>query len=574
MKRYILTAVSLLIFALNFATAHSAARLALVIGNAAYTNVPELANPKNDATAMADKLTSLGFEVITGIDLDLTAMRKTVRTFVNKLDGTEVALFFYAGHGLQVNGENYMAPVDANLSNYNDLEFEAVPINLVLSAMERNTKTNLIFLDACRNNPLAVNLARSMGTRSAAVGRGLASIGSGVGTMVSFSTEPGNVALDGSGENSPYTTALLKHLGTPGQDIASSMRSVRREVLKVTDGKQVPWEHSSLTGEVILRIGDTPASAPSVATDSGAASGSGAGSSRATELVFWNSVKDSAEPEALEAYLRRYPSGVFSGLASIKLASVKRKLESGSGGSSGDNSTEIAYWKSIESGGSAVFFKSYLARYPNGLFVEIANLKLAAVEAQFAQKPKRQIVLDESKASANDGSFKTALLTPANEVAANVPLGRDGLRQVQTELNRLGCSAGRPDGLWGPGSRRALTNYRNYSKVNLASLEPTSGLLDSLRKVNQRVCPKARVQPRSIKKAQPRRTRQVRREEPRRVRQEEPRRVRQRRPARRRVVERERPRRVERQAPRRSRRCDGCAGAILGGIIGGILLSQ
>ncbi|WP_261334681.1 caspase domain-containing protein [Rhizobium leguminosarum] len=151
-------------------------RVALVVGNSAYQHVPTLPNPKNDAGDMAAKLRDLGFVVVVGNDLDLAGVRRTISDFVDKLDGADMALFYYAGHGLQVNGENYIAPVDAKLLSYIDLEFEAVPMNLILSAMERTTRVNLVFLDACRDNPLAVNLARSMGTRSASVGRGLARV--------------------------------------------------------------------------------------------------------------------------------------------------------------------------------------------------------------------------------------------------------------------------------------------------------------------------------------------------------------------------------------------------------------
>ncbi len=147
-------------------------RVALVIGNSAYQHAPQLTNPQNDASDMASKLTGLGFVVVTGHDLDLAGMRRSIREFVGKVEGADVALFFYAGHGLQVNGANYMIPVDAQLRSNNDLDFEALPIELVLSAMERNAKVNLVFLDACRDNPLAVTLARSLGTRSMVVGRG------------------------------------------------------------------------------------------------------------------------------------------------------------------------------------------------------------------------------------------------------------------------------------------------------------------------------------------------------------------------------------------------------------------
>ena len=202
---------------------------------------------------MAAKLEGLGFEVVQGEDLDLSAMRSTVRDFIGKLDGADLALLFYAGHGVQVNGTNYMAPVDARLSTYNDLDFEAMPMDLILSAMERTTKVNLVFLDACRDSPFSQKLASSMGTRSGAVGRGLARLGTGVGSLIAFATQPGNVALDGEGSNSPFTSALLKNLGTPGQDITRDLINVRRDVLEATGGKQVPWDNSSLTGDVILQ---------------------------------------------------------------------------------------------------------------------------------------------------------------------------------------------------------------------------------------------------------------------------------------------------------------------------------
>ena len=230
----------LLALFLSVTFAQAERRVALVIGNSGYEHAPKLANPLNDAQGMSEKLEQLGFDVTTGTDLTLNGMRQTIREFVGKLDNVDLALFFYAGHGLQVKGENYLVPIDAKLGSYLDLEFEAVPANLVLNAMEHNTKVNLVFLDACRDNPLAESLARSMGTRSGSVGRGLAKIGSGVGTLISFATQPGNVALDGSGKNSPFTTALLEHLGTPGQDITRDLIMVRRDVLAATNGKQVP----------------------------------------------------------------------------------------------------------------------------------------------------------------------------------------------------------------------------------------------------------------------------------------------------------------------------------------------
>ncbi|MEI2296810.1 caspase family protein [Ensifer sp. MJa1] len=289
-------------------------RVALVIGNSAYQHVAPLPNPGNDAADMAAKLEGLGFEVVSGRDLDLDGVRRAVRDFVGRLDGADLALFYYAGHGLQVDGENYLAPVDAKLASHLDLEFEAVPMNLVLSAMERSTRVNVVLLDACRDNPLAVNLARSMGTRSASVGRGLAKVDTGIGTLIAFATQPGNVALDGSGRNSPFTSALIKHLGQPGRDITRELIDVRRDVLAATGGKQVPWDNSSLTGEVVLK--PATAAQPAPATDESGA--------QAAELAYWDTIKDAADRGLFDAYLQQYPQGIFASLAKAKIEIIER----------------------------------------------------------------------------------------------------------------------------------------------------------------------------------------------------------------------------------------------------------
>lgn len=231
-------------------------RVALVVGNAAYKNVSALPNPANDATAMAKALTTAGFEVIVGLDLDKPAFDNKVREFARALDGADVAIFFYAGHGLQVAGRNYLVPVDASMQKERDLDFEGISVDFVLKQMEldREGKTNIVFLDACRDNPLARNLARSMGTRSASIGKGLAQIETGVGTFISYSTQPGNVALDGDGANSPFTTALVKGVAEQGRTLNAVMVEVRREVLAATQGKQVPWDHSSLTGDFYFHL--------------------------------------------------------------------------------------------------------------------------------------------------------------------------------------------------------------------------------------------------------------------------------------------------------------------------------
>ena len=239
-------------------------RVALIVGNSAYTNAGVLANPANDANDMAAALKELGVEVILGLDLDKRSFDTRVRDFSRALTDADTGILFYAGHGLQVAGRNYLVPVDAQLQNERDLDFEAIGLDFVLKQMEleREGKTNIVFLDACRDNPLARNLARSMGTRSASIGRGLAQVQTGVGTFIAYSTQPGNVALDGSGRNSPFTAALAKGVAQPSRNLTAVMIDVRKEVLAVTNGRQVPWDHSALTGDFYFHLASAPGSLP------------------------------------------------------------------------------------------------------------------------------------------------------------------------------------------------------------------------------------------------------------------------------------------------------------------------
>ncbi len=226
-------------------------RVALVVGNSTYAQVSPLANPANDANDISSALKSAGFEVILGLNVDKREFDTKVRNFADLLENADVAIFFYAGHGLQVGGRNYLIPVDARLQSERDLDFDAVNLDFILKQMElgRADKTNIVFLDACRDNPFTRNLARSMGTRSASIGKGLAQVDTGVGTFIAYSTQPGNVALDGTGRNSPFTAALAKHVREPDHNLTSVMIQVRKDVLAATGGKQVPWDHSALTGE-------------------------------------------------------------------------------------------------------------------------------------------------------------------------------------------------------------------------------------------------------------------------------------------------------------------------------------
>jgi hypothetical protein len=237
---------------------HSAAlaekRVALVLGNGAYANVPKLSNPPRDAAAIASLLREAGFEVVdVRSDLGSLALRRAIRDFADRVRDADTAVVFYAGHGIEVNGTNYLIPIDAVLERDLDVEDEAVPLDRISQILEPAKRLRLIILDACRDNPFARSMKRSVGSRS--IGRGLAKVEVlSSDTLVAFAAKHGATAADGDGANSPYTTALIRHLTTPGLDLRLALGKVRDEVLKSTDNKQEPFVYGSLGGaEIALR---------------------------------------------------------------------------------------------------------------------------------------------------------------------------------------------------------------------------------------------------------------------------------------------------------------------------------
>jgi Caspase domain len=331
--------------------AYAEKRVALVIGNSAYQNTSELRNPSNDASDMVAALTRLGFQVTDGRDLDKRAMERTIRQFGLALNGADIALFFYAGHGIQVGGQNHLIPIDARLASEGDVDFETLPLALVLKQMEREAKTSLVLLDACRDNPLARNLARSMGTRAVTIGTGLAEVKTGIGTLIGFSTQPGNVAADGVGRNSPYAGALLKHMESSAKDVSGILVDVRNDVLKATHGAQVPWEHTSLTGQVYLRL---EAAAPAEPAPASPASPSGRNYDKEMEIAFWNAVKDSKSPAVLKTYLDRFPKGTFAGLARVLMEEADKANRTGAAPDLGSSNTNAASPSAATSAPAAV----------------------------------------------------------------------------------------------------------------------------------------------------------------------------------------------------------------------------
>jgi len=234
-------------------------RMALIIGNGAYAHVKALPNPANDARAVAKSLRDIGFTVSEGVDLDRAAMQKMTRDFLRAAARAQVAMVYYAGHGVQVDGRNYLIPVDVELKPGSGMTEAMIDMDTIMAGLDDQVRTNILIFDACRNNPMAQQVASTATNRAIEGASGLAaptSLGTGAtlgaGTLIAFATAPGQVALDGEGANSPFSAALSRHIGTPGLEVQQMLTRVRAEVVSSTKNKQVPWSNSSLLGEVYL----------------------------------------------------------------------------------------------------------------------------------------------------------------------------------------------------------------------------------------------------------------------------------------------------------------------------------
>ena len=317
------------------ALAAGEARLALVIGNGGYeADLGPLRNAVNDMRLMADALRGVGFEVIERAEADKTTMQRAIQEFGRRLEEAgrdAVGLFYFAGHGVQISGNNYMIPLAANIARQPDVESEAVELDWVLAQMEyARNRMNILILDACRNNPLPRSFRSSE--------QGLSRIDAPRGTLIAYATAPGTVSSDGEGSNSPYTQALAAAVMEPGLEVETVFRKVRVQVMAATGDRQVPWESSSLTGAFQFKpgfdaAGDETAEAevamlspPDSASDALSAPALDRANPPAdgqAELLFWQSIDDSGSASLYQEYLRRFPDGVFRPIALERLEALQ-----------------------------------------------------------------------------------------------------------------------------------------------------------------------------------------------------------------------------------------------------------
>ena len=400
----------------------AAQRVALVIGNAQYRHTTPLLNPRNDAADVAGALEDLGFEVIEGIDVDKGAFGSMLREFAKAARGAEVTLFFYAGHGLQVEGKNYLVPTDAKLVDEVDLDLEAFELAKFMRQMRGGT--NLVLLDACRDNPLASNLVRSMGpTRSAAVGRGLGRVETGSGTLIAYATQPGNVADDGEGRNSPFTGALLAHIATPGLSVDALLARVTDDVMKRTGERQQPWRHSSLRKPFYFKPASAPTTAVPGASTASPPSGGAAPAGAAGEQLAARAYEAAERIDTVEAYeavVRRFPESIYAELAQTHIAKL------------------------------------------------IAARKPAAGAAVASASPQPAVPASTPAAPTREA------------MESSLGLERGERRRVQQGLASLGYAPGPADGLFGARTREAIRRYqgeKGFEATGYLSAEESEALV-------------------------------------------------------------------------------------------------
>lgn len=363
-------------------------RVALVIGNGAYLHAPHLPNPPHDAEDVAAALKRTGFETIVGLDLDKNRMEDAAIRFARAARNADVAVFYYSGHALQYAGVNYLIPIDAELADEADLR-RATRVDDILEDLKQAKNLRILVLDSCRDNPLADQLKRSIGTtRSATIQRGLAKIESPDGTIISYSTQAGRTAADGDGRNSPYTTAFLKHIEEK-EDISTVFHHISADVYSVSGGGQVPELSLSFFGEFYLngklQITVTPGKP---------------GADACTDAAeHWKSTEAVGSAAAFEDHIARFPNCAYAGLARARLDDLKSK------GKAKQSEVEIAFWNSIKDRGDAAGFRDYLTRFPDGVFATLARDRLAALTApQAGLTPPSARSNDDAPAGSADAS--------------------------------------------------------------------------------------------------------------------------------------------------------------------------
>jgi hypothetical protein len=460
--------------------ANAERRVALVIGNSAYQHATALRNPGNDANDVAEALRKLGFDVQLGVDLDQQGFARTIEQFARTLDEADVGLFFYAGHGVQMNDKNYLVSVNAKLENEFLLSSETIELDAIVRLMESKVPVNLVFLDACRNNPLAENLRRSLTVlkRSAQLGRGLARMEpTGRDTLIAFSAAPGQEAADGSDRNSPFTAALLRHIPKAGLEVSVMLKDVAGDVRRDTRNSQRPQQLSDMTKAFyfakLQQVESTKVDAP-LAPELIAKSGPAAGADdHSLDVAFWNAAQSSNDCDAVRAYMQRFPKGVFIELAKLserRLCSVGRKVTVIDPAPS-DMTPSPSMVATLTAPGQSSAPSLISATPPAPAMIPPVANRPAPTPAIAA--------LPEVKAAGGATDQRQVPGSSASEMT----------RIIQLELYRLGCGSSEANGNWTAATREGLRKYNKLRHAKLDLNDASSATITALQNQSGRVCP-------------------------------------------------------------------------------------
>ncbi len=525
---------------LNSGIANAGKRIALIVGNSTYENAPNLKNPINDAKLMAETLAEAGFEVTSVLDADYRKLKGAMLKFGAKLrESPDAGLFYYAGHGVQVRGENYLIPVDAKINDEDDIDLEAIKVNDFLRTMNSsNSNINIVVLDACRNNPFARSFR--------SVSRGLAPVDAPKGTYVAYATAPGDVAQDGTGNNSPYTVALASAIKQRGVTIEKVFKTARKSVLKETNSTQVPWETSSITGDFYFFNPDKPKVAEKIIvpqkvkkTSQTIVTAPIANTQRDEAGKFYNFVRDSNSILVLQTFADKFPDSFYATLAKARISELQQQKNQNNlriENSAEKKNAQIqltrldeaeSRWNTLQHSSDRAELKAFSNEYAGTRFAKLALSRSERLEnrKKLVRKPRigsaktnaqlrlekldeadREwgslknsddlVALKEFSRKYSGTAFANLALVRRQELTREQNLrsfpqlsGGDLFRGLQIELNRLGCDAGKADGKWGNGSKKALLRYQDNLNTQLSSLSPSNDLLEKLRSGKPGHCP-------------------------------------------------------------------------------------
>ena len=456
-------------------------RVALVLGNSAYQNVAPLANPVNDSARIASTLKDAGFDVVDSRrDLPAAETRRALRDFADRARDADIAVVYYAGHGIEVDGGNYLIPVDARLERDTDIYDEGLSLDRILIAIEPAKKLRLVILDACRDNPFSRTMKRTVASR--AIGQGLAKVEpTSPNVLIAYSAKAGSTAADGDGKNSPFTAALSHHLTKPGLDVRRAFGFVRDEVLKTTGNKQEPFVYGSLGGEDVPLVPAPPGRGGPC--DARAQPAGRSPPRLRTRAADRQQERAQRLPRAISRWLLRQPCQA-SARQDRRRGNPRRRDRKGAADRTGAGAARRRGRPEVATGQGRSRSQGRRAGAHRGRKGQAGGAGPGGCgRTEARRQPKAP------------PPTRRPLRPPPTDKAVNVaalaagPPQADVTKSVQAELRRVGCLTGNADGNWNSSSQRSLTQFNRYAGTRLDTKVASVDTLDTIKLKSSRVCP-------------------------------------------------------------------------------------